>query len=235
MINHAIYTLFSHRKSIDKVFILNDDNIAQKLNEIYHTSNFYFLPDPVPSINRMNVKNIRGELGIKTSDKMYLHFGGLTERKGTLAILETLVMMRNEDLEDTVFVFAGMVYDNIKKRFYALKKNLDQKVRILVYDEFCTYSMINNLCQSCDVILIPYLDTGQSSGVIGYASFFNKPVIGPSDGLVGSLIKVYNMGVTLDKISCETLKDSICDTLPVISNDYYKEHTVDAFISAMLS
>lgn len=235
LINNAIYNLFAHRRTMDKAFILNDASSAKRLNEIYHTSNFQFLPDPVPTIDRKDVKNIREELGVKPSDKMYLHFGGLTGRKGTLVILEAIAMMSAADLEGKFFVFAGSVYDDIRDRFYALRDSLSEKARIIVYDEFCPYGLINNLCESCDAILIPYLTTGQSSGVIGYASFFNKPVIGPSDGLIGSLINEYNMGMQLETVSADSIKGAICDDLPVHSHDYYMKHNVKDFISALLS
>lgn len=235
LINKAIYYLFSHRNTMDRIYILNDDCSAKCLNEIYHTSNFHYLPDPVPMIDRQEVKNIRTELAVKSSDKMFLHFGGLSERKGTLIILETIAKMNAEELKDKVFVFAGLVYDDIKERFYLLKKNLEKKTRIIIFDEFCSYSLINNLCESCDVILIPYKETCQSSGVIGYASFFNKPVIGPSMGLIGNLIKEYNLGVALENVNSDSIKGAITGAIPVHSNDYYITHNVCDFISALLS
>ena len=235
LINNTIYKLFAHRKCMGKIFILNDAVSAKRLNEIYHTLNFHYLPDPVPSIDRKGVTDIRNELGVKPSDKMYLHFGGLTERKGTLVILEAIAMMSAEELESKVFVFAGSVNDDIKAHFYALKSSLDRNVRIIVFDEFCSYSLINNLCESCNVILIPYFNSGQSSGVIGYASYFNKPVIGPSGGLIGNLIKEYNMGQRLNTISAESLKKALCGDIPAHCSDYYKGHTVSDFTSALLS
>lgn len=235
LINKAIYNLFAHRRTMDKIFILNDAASANRLNEIYHTSNFQFLPDPVPSIDRKEVNNIRKDLSVKPSDNMYLHFGGLSERKGTLVILEAIATMSAEELRNKIFVFAGSVYDEIKDRFYALKDDLSKKSRIIVYDEFCPYSLLNNLCESCDAILIPYLSTSHSSGVIGYASFFNKPLIGPSRGLIGYLIKEYNMGMMLDDINSEKLKEAICGDLPAHSNDYNKTHKVDDFTFILLS
>jgi hypothetical protein len=214
---------------MDKIYTLNDVGSAKRLNDIYQTANFYYLPDPVPSINKECVKNVRQDLGIKPSDKMYLHFGGLSERKGTLVILEAITKMNPDELSDKVFVFAGVIYDRLKERFYALKKTLDKKARIIVYDEYCPYALINDLCESCDVILIPYQNTSQSSGVIGYASFFNKPVIGPSRGLLGRLVKEYDMGATLDEINADSIRKAVCKKVPAHSCNYHKSHTVSDF------
>ncbi len=233
--NKIMYQLFAHRRTMDKIYTLNDVGSAKRLNDIYQTANFYYLPDPVPSINKECVKNVRQDLGIKPSDKMYLHFGGLSERKGTLVILEAITKMNPDELSDKVFVFAGVIYDRLKERFYALKKTLDKKARIIVYDEYCPYALINDLCESCDVILIPYQNTSQSSGVIGYASFFNKPVIGPSRGLLGRLVKEYDMGATLDEINADSIRKAVCKKVPAHSCNYHKSHTVSDFTSALLS
>lgn len=234
IINHCIYTLFAHRKCMNKIFILNDDESAKRLNKIYRTSNFIYLPDPVPIIERENVRDIRKELDIKSTDKMYLHFGGLSERKGTLTILDAISMMKKEDLHDKVFVFAGKVYNSIKNIFYEKNKELEKNARILVFDEFCSYEFINNLCKSCDVILIPYFEICQSSGVIGYASFFNKPLIGPSEGFLGHLIRSYKMGEMIN-VNADNLSKALLHDIHIPQNDYCKTHSVYSFISALLS
>lgn len=43
---------------------------------------------------------------------------------------------------------------------------------------------------------MPYHLTSLSSGVFGYAAVFNKPVIGPDNGLIGKLIQKYELGIT---------------------------------------
>ena len=235
LVNRFFYTLFAKRKCFGKLFILNDEQSARKLNSLYKTEKFSYLPDPIPTINKEEVKNIRIDLGICPNDRMFLHFGGLTKRKGTLLILDAISIMKEEELKDKVFVFAGVVGSDIKESFYTKIKQLKERVRIIVYDEFCSYSLINNLSESCDVILIPYSNTSQSSGAIGYASFFNKPVIGPSKGLIGGLIKEYNMGMQLETISADSIKGAICGDLPSHSQNYYMTHTVKDFTSALLS
>ena len=48
---------------------------------------------------------------------------------------------------------------------------------------------------------MPYQFTNLSSGVLGYAAVFDKPVIGPDGGLIGNLIKENNLGVTISDVS----------------------------------
>ena len=214
------YSIFVNNKSVERILVLNDQYAVDQLNNIYSTDKFCFLPDPVPNIDMSKVKNIRCELGINPEDNVYLHFGGLDSRKGTLEILDAIALMSEEELEGKVFVFAGRVYKSIHDDFYERYERLKDKVKILVFDEFCDYVFLNNLCYSCDCILIPYKNPNQSSGVIGYASLFQKPVIGPSQGLLGRLIKEYKLGVTIDNIDKEMILESLKKPLNTASIDY---------------
>lgn len=223
------YSIFVNNKSVERILVLNDQYAVDQLNKIYSTDKFYFLPDPVPNIDMSKVKNIRCELGINPEDKVYLHFGGLDPRKGTLEILDAIALMSEEELAGIVFVFAGRVYKSMHDEFYERYEKLKDKVKILVYDEFCDYDFLNNLCYSCDCILIPYKNPNQSSGVIGYASLFQKPVIGPSQGLLGRLIKDYQLGQTIDKIDKEMILESLKKPLNTASIDYAHSRQISNF------
>ena len=225
------YHIFVNNKSVDRILILNDQYAVDKLNQLYNTKKFCFLPDPVPNIDMTKVKDVRSELGIKPSDKVFLHFGGLDPRKGTLEILDAITLMTEEELACKVFIFAGRVFESMHDEFYEKYEVLKNKARILVFDEFCSYDFLNNLCYSCDCILIPYKNPNQSSGVIGYASLFQKPVIGPSQGLLGRLIKEYKLGMTIDFISDYDLKHAVMAEIVNINNNYILKNSISSFSS----
>lgn len=87
-----------------------------------------------------------------------------------------------------------------------MKEEVDKAdIQCLVFDEFCSYQFIADWCRACEAILVPYLMAYNSSGCIGYAAQCDKPVIGPSYGLLGRLIKKYNLGIMIDKITPQTL------------------------------
>lgn len=192
------FWLAAHSDIIDKVFVLNDKGSAQKLNRIYKTDKFRFLPDPVPEIDMDKVHDVRTELNIPIKDVVYLHFGSLDGRKGTLDILNAIISSTRQAMKDKTFIFAGKQKENMRKQFYPLLEKAKAKANILVFDEFCSYEFLNNLCFSCDVILMPYYLTNLSSGLLGYAAVFCKPVIGPENGLIGKLIKEYHLGNTIE-------------------------------------
>lgn len=190
------FWLAVHSKVIEKIFVLNDMNSAQRFNSIYKTDKFRFLPDPVPQADLSKVHDVRKELNIPHNDKIYLHFGSLDQRKGTIDILKAIISFTDQETNNSTFIFAGKQKESLKKQFYPLLEEAKTKVNILVFDEFCSYEFINNLCFTCDVILMPYHLTNLSSGVLGYAAIFGKPVIGPNNGLIGHLIQKYKLGYT---------------------------------------
>ena len=62
---------------------------------------------------------------------------------------------------------------------------------------------------SCDVILTPYKRINTSSGAIGYAAQFKKPVIATGGGLLGKLVNKYHLGVLISDVSGESIADGI--------------------------
>ena len=190
------FWLAARSSKIEQIFVLNDEDSARTFNTLYSTSKFRSLPDPVPSVDFSKVKSVREELGVSPVEKLYLHFGGLDGRKGTIDILKSIIASKKGELKDSCFVFAGRINKNTLNDFYDLLSVAKEKTRILVFDQFCSYDFLWNLCYSCDVILMPYHLTSLSSGILGYVAVFNNPVIGPDNGLIGNLIKKYELGIS---------------------------------------
>lgn len=182
-------------KCVKSIFILNDNSATCYFNRLFKVNKFKYLPDPInPTFT--HPQNIRKELQIAESNEVYLHFGAMFERKGTLTILEAIELLPKDDLKNKCFIFAGKISNDIKERFYTKVKILDKKVKILIYDEFCPYDFLYNLCFSCNYIIIPYKNTSFSSGVVGYAAQLRKTLIAPKDGILGKLVRRYNLGIS---------------------------------------
>lgn len=233
LINRIRFSFIVKSHNIERVFVLNDNQAVKELNQSYSTDIFNYLPDPIPSIDKTVLHNIRAEYSIPQEHKLFLHFGGMTDRKGTLEILDAISLMTCEELTNKTFVFAGRVYKSIREVFYEKVRKVSSKVRIIVIDGFCSYELINNLCYSCDCLLMPYKQVCQSSGVLGYAAFFNKPVIGPSEGLIGHIIQNDNLGETISQITPELLKRAICKEMPCVNISYTETHSLYSFINTI--
>lgn len=223
-------------RCMDRVFVLNDKKSCLELNKLYKTTKFTFLPDPVPNCEKREHKNLRCTLGIPSANKIYLQFGGMAKRKGTIEILKALELMSHNELDNKTFVFAGKIYDDIHDEFYRLIEHLKNKTQIVVFDEFCTYELLYDLCYTSDIVLMPYHETNLSSGVLGYASLFGKMVIGPSDGLIGRLIIENNLGMTIDNVTPHSIRNAIASNrMYPTSKDYANANTQENFIKQIFN
>ena len=83
--------------------------------------------------------------------------------------------------------------------------------------------------------MIPYKLTDLSSGALGYAALFGKPVIGPSSGLIGELIIDNKLGISLDEIKAESIAKTINDFRNIsIHTSYVENNSINAFCKTIL-
>lgn len=214
-------SIIAYSRCLKKVCLLNSSSAVEIYNKKYHSNKFAFLPDPyTPLICKRSVEEIKKEHNINSCKKVFIHIGGLTRRKGTIEILDAVAQLNTECLEDKCFIFAGRVIEDIKKVFYEKIEQLKNKVQIIVFDQFCEYSFFAELCTIADYIIIPYKNTAQSSGICSYAAQFKVPVIGPAEGLLGSLIRDNGLGYTINGINADKLAK-------LISSGEYKNIKTD--------
>lgn len=233
-INVIKFLILSNCSNIKNIYVLNDRSSAIYLNKVYKTSKFEYLIDPYIPINKKFI-NVRNEYGIPSSKRIYLHFGALSERKGTLTILDSIKLLTLEERKNFVFVFIGNIHLNIKAEFYKKVEELQSTINIIVKDEFVDFETLGNFCYTCDVVLLPYKSSIQSSGVIGYAAQFGKPVIGPSTGILGKLIRKFNIGYTLKDISAESLRQIYLMDFPLkkYGEKYLLNNTISNFVETI--
>ena len=226
---------YAKSRCVKAPMTLNDNSCACYYNRRFHTDKFISIVDPVMPL-AYKPQDVRRELRLSDDDKMILHFGGMTNRKGTLLILEAANLMSVEQLKDKVFVFAGKVGQDIRVSFYKMIDQLKDKTRIYVFDEFCTYERLADLCHSCDCILVPYRNYSYSSGVIGYSAQFQKTVIGPNLGILGKLIRRNKLGPLLSNLDAVSLAKVLLQEDSYIGreNNYVEKETVESFCKTIM-
>lgn len=231
------YFLLSKLSLLSNVYILNDNASACYLNRKWNTNHFRYLPDPFNEIG-YSAKNIRGEFGIDEGCIVFLHFGGLQSRKGTLEIVDAIRLVPDKYQSQFVFIFAGSVYADIKDEFYNKIHAIEDNMKVLVFDTFCENRFLSDLCFSSDYILMPYKNTAASSGVLAYASKYGKPVIAPNTGLIGKLVRKNNLGFLIPSPSSTHLNELFCELgeKPVVrtNSSYMKLMNVRNFIDTIV-
>lgn len=230
------FKMFTWSKSLDSVFIQSDAIGARYLNIKYKSRKFKYLCDPVVLINEISPVNIREKLGIPNYKTIVLHAGGLQRRKGTLELLQAIGMMNQDNLDRYCFVFAGKVTKPIYTDYYRLVNELKDQVMIKTLDDFLDFDYLGALFNASDLVVIPYLVTNQSSGIVGYSAEFKKPVVVTEDGLLGNIVKKYKLGPLIKNSSPKTICDFLCNFTywEFVPNTYLADNTVKEFCNTLL-
>lgn len=225
------YVLFAHFKVFNKVFILNDFSSAYYLNRLYKTRVFYYLPDPVASSADYLGKDIRRNYSIDKNKIVFLHPGGMLPYKGTVEILDALTMMDNERLSKISIIFAGRITDNIRDAFFERYNQLRSRVQIVLLEGYLPFESLADLFVSCDYVLIPYRVKGQSSGIVGHAAYYNKPVVVAKGGIIGKTVRKWHLGPIIENPSSECIKEFLSSPNPFSSQgkSYVESHSIETF------
>ena len=230
------YWIMSRCRIFHRVFILNDSASACYLQRLYHTNKFCYLPDPVASPLNYHPKNVRFEIGIEREKKIVLHAGGMTPYKGTINILKALEGMNKEECGDFAVVFAGQI-DKIQSEFEYYFKRIEKKgITIKLIAGFLPFEELADLFYTSDFVLLPYNESSRSSGIVGHAAFYEKPVAVVKGGVIGKVVKRWRLGYTIENNSPNEIQRFL-RSLPeytFMSNDYLDSHTMKVFYDIIL-
>ncbi len=235
IIDKILLHIYSKSRCFNQVLLLNDENSPNWYNSQYNTSVFKYIPDPI------NIKKFKQPKNNVQNNKIVLiHGGGLGKRKGTFTILKALELLDDKTLQQLSIHLVGSI-SNKEERSYVLNFiNSHSKIDIMFTDSFVSFETLLTEIANGDYMLIPYENTEQSSGFLGYAAYYRKPVIGPANGLLGDLIKSYDLGLTVNPMTPEQLKN-IFQSLSkgMITNakvlEYTNSRTITNFSLILLS
>lgn len=228
-----VFYIASKSSVFKSIFILNDKDSTLKLNKKFNSNKFVDIIDPYTPLLLNKNYHFRIKYNISYDKKLFVVLGALNTNKGVIEVLDSILLLSPIDKEKFYFVFAGKVSDDIRDKFYKKYYECKKHASILLFDEFCTYGLFANICHECDAILLPYKRVAQSSGMVGYAAQFDKPVIAPSKGLIGDIVSQYKMGLQLDQLTPESLRDAYLEfiqkDIKVDGNSYCKGHSIEEF------
>lgn len=187
--------LLAHSDNIGVVFTLADGSAAAALNHIYKTDKFRRLPDPVVPTSSADLQGSISPRRYSPSlaPRSLVHFGGLCRRKGTLTLLDALLLMPPEERSRYHLTLAGVAYDDIAGELPGRLRELADVVTYL--PGWRSEAELLSLCLAADAIVAPYENIAQSSGLLGWAARTGTPIIVPSEGLLGKLARRYRLGM----------------------------------------
>ncbi len=187
-------TIISKNPRLDKVFLLNDHVAPKVLNKIFKTKKFCYLPDPIPQSFVQRNECIATDELPQDGRKTVLIFGHLTRRKGVLDVLDAIATLSRQAVEGLCFVFAGELSTDVKDEFLRKVKSIPEYVAIVVLDEYIDENRLCQLVRRSSIILAPYHNCCQSSGVLGFSAQANKPILVPKSGFLYRVVRRFSLG-----------------------------------------
>lgn len=212
--------LYAHTSQLKNLFLLNDEESAKIYNDIYRTQKFKFLPDPIDCMVPATEDNLHHE------KITLLHAGRFRKEKGTFDIINAMKLLPDDVRQKFKLVICGcspIKIDNDKaiEGVDELKNLMD----IEFYNSFVSPEFLHSQYNRADIILIPYRNFAQSSGNLGHAASYGKPVIGPGQGLLGHIIRKYKLGYCLKTLTPESIATTLSE-IKLGSKDFgFKEYT----------
>lgn len=201
------------RSRVEKIFVLNDASAARQLNRVVDpkAERFEELPDPVPPLPQGAAsKSLWERYDIASHRRLLLLFGTLSGRKGVLKALEAAAQLGEESAQATALLLLGRIKEEDRTGIETalVRAQANTSIQLRVDDRFVTPAEMASAFRECDAVLAPYQRTEGSSGVLGHAARAGKPVIGPESGLVGELIRTYELGTTVDATCPEAIREA---------------------------
>lgn len=240
---YLITKLYCTNSAIESVFVLNDSKSVTLFNQKFDTDIFKMLPDPIPDIEPLHDFLLREKYNLHTKKKIFLHFGSLAVRKGTLDVIEAATAIPAEKQNDIVILLVGKAESTateqqMQERIAHARKY--SAVEIIWENHFVSNALMKSLFLQSTAVVMPYKNPEASSGILGHALAAKKPVIITGKGLLRELVEEHNFGILLDSISPKSIAQALLEVQDIRADtksyiDYINEHTPIKFAEILMN
>ncbi|MEM9832817.1 MAG: glycosyltransferase [Bacteroidota bacterium] len=237
------YAVFLNNR-VEKFYVLNDKQAVEKMNTTV-SSLYNYLPDPVENgfnvTNTPQHKKVINEYALDTKKKNLLVFGMIDARKNLINIIDALRLLPNKVKKVVHLLVVGKLDKPIKNKYLTYINDHTHEISIRTHDKFVSKEEREVLFTYCNIILMPYINFYSSSGILGHAIRHQKHVIASNQGLVGRLVAEKNLGITVNPLAPEEIKDAICQLLyypekyQYNNTEYLQEHSPENFSKTILT
>ena len=202
--------LMLRNKSIKSVFILNDMLAVDYMNSWSFSRNvFRFLVDPIPA----GMIDIQVSKEKPESNKQFnfILLGSIAPRKGSLEVIKALKYSNFPEGMTVSLRLMGAfskgypAYSKLMKSEIKSLKFMRNDVRVLMKNKFIDNKVFCQEISNSNCVLAPYIGFSNSSGMIGHACRYQKPLIVSRDGLIGSIVESQQLGLCFDSSDIDSL------------------------------
>jgi glycosyltransferase involved in cell wall biosynthesis len=170
------------------------------------------LADPVQleACDKSMVTALRQSLKIQPQRQVLLMFGELSNRKGIYPALEALQNLSQAQAEQICLVLAGpIVSDERSEITDAIARLAQTSIQLVVCDRYIRGIEVQQYFELADLVLIPYQRHVGMSSVLVHAAAARKPVLASNYGLIGELVRRYQLGLAVDSTSSQMIRQAI--------------------------
>lgn len=213
-----------HSPNFQNLFSL-DPFVVKYINNIPAGTSIIHLPDPVrltsPDKNLENqLTQLRQQLGINPDRTIFLMFGALTARKGIYRVLEAIPHIPKDLCQKICLLLVGEADKDNKERINSQLNQLRESypVQIVCRHEFVPESDVQTYFSLSDIVLATYQRHVGMSGILIWAAATQKPVISSDYGLMGEIVRRYQLGLTLDSTQPKAIAAGLNSCLEISSD-----------------
>jgi len=230
-------------KSIENLFILNDNAGVDSLNNIHKTHVFKYLSDPIFDYKQSEKSSETIASAISQDRIVFLIFGEISPRKNIKNILESFTLLDKDIQKKIALLIIGRVphffidtFDELIKRFTTLNPDIE----LVIIKSFVSNSEMEYYFSISDISLLIYADFYGSSGLIGRAAKYNMISLVPNVGLLSELCSQYKLGYPCDPYSVTDISNKmavacndIAQSKRIDGSLFYTEHSPRYFLNIL--
>ena len=228
--------LLLRNKSIKSVFILNDRDAVDYMNSWSFSRNvFRFLIDPIPvGMREIQVLSKKPKLN---SHFRFIMTGAMSPRKGCLEVIKALNKANFPNGTKVSLKLMGAFskeypeYEELLLSEIEALKLARMDVQVKLKNEFITNEAFCQEISNSDCVLAPYIGFFGSSGMIGHACRYEKPLLVSSKGLIGEIVRESKLGICVDPQNLEELSISL-ENMVSFNFEYSKLNAKEYFKNA---
>ena len=232
---HLQFMLLLRNKAISKVYLLNDARMANYLNRCHpRRAVFTSIPDPLPALCPV-LESVEAEE--RKHPFTFLLAGSMAPRKGCVEALEALLCLSGQ-LERPITLQmlgrfreeAGAYREQVMLRVRKLQQQSHGAgICVEVEDAYIDNETLSRAFAESDCVLAPYLEFYGSSGMIGHACRYQKPLLACRDGLLGELVREKKLGLCVNPRNREEFAKAI---IKMVNGDYeYDVSMAESYVS----
>ena len=193
-----------------------DPFVSKYINSVPSWASVQHLPDPVridlpPADLDEQILTLRRKLGIEDNRHIFLIFGALTGRKGIYKVLDAIPLLPEAVTRKMCLLLVGEAGENNRERINQQVARLCEQhpIQIIRHYNFVPDAEVPMYFYLSDIVLATYQRHVGMSGILIWAATAGKPVISSDYGLMGEIVRQYQLGLTLDSTDPKQLAEGI--------------------------